>query len=552
MVKNGNEKNKAMLFYGGDIITVTEVKNAEAVFVEGDKIQCIGTLEKCKHYAEKTWGGMYEEYDLCGKTMLPGFIDIHSHLMMLGMGYRWVDVSYPKVKSIEDMIFVLKEAIDDLPPGEIIRGFGYNHRLLAEKRHPNAGDLDRVSKDRPVQIMHHSGHSNVVNHFFLKQSGIEDGTPDPKGGTIDRDKEGIPTGILFDSAADYLTGPDGVKILNHGPNIHMTENMNVLQNIIRVGQDCFLKNGVTTANDIQVTKQEMESYLTARNSGLLKIRTGLSFISSYLEDIMKMGFNSTVFGEGQLFFGPLKLYSDGALNSGTAAMSVQYGDGVKNSGFLYHDQEEMKEIIMKAHKYGLQCACHGQGDLAIENIILAYEAAQEAFPREDCRHRIEHFGMPTEKQVERMGKLNAYGVPQPHWLYEKGDTYVTTYGEERASNFCPYAWYKKYGLPLIISSDAPVAVPDPMNGIYAAVTRKTVNGTSIGSQHKISVMEAIEAYTINPAKGIFMEDKLGSLAVGKYADFAILDRNPLKIDVDQIVDIEIMETWIGGMRVFEK
>lgn len=541
-----------MLVYGGPILTVSDQKSAEAVFVENGKFQCVGSYEKCKRYADSAYGSSYREYDLKGKTMVPGFIDIHSHLMMLGMGYRWVDISYPKVKSIQEMIQVLRESADDLAPGQIIRGFGHNHRLLAEKRHPTADDLDQVSTTQPVQIMHHSGHSNVVNHFFLNQCGITKDTPDPLGGTIDRDENGNPTGILFDSAADYLTDEDGVKILNHGPNIHMSENMEVLQNIVRVGQDCLISNGVTTCNDIQVTKQEMESYLTARDSGLLKLRVGLSFISTYLDDIMKMGFNRTVFGEGQLFFGPLKLYSDGALNSGSAAMTVGYDDGVKNSGFLYHPKQEMIDIIVKAHKYGLQCACHANGDLAIENVIVAYETAQKEYPREDTRHRIEHFSMPTEQQVERMGKIGAYGVPQPHWLYEKGDTYITTFGMERAENFCPYSWYKKYGLPLIISSDCPVAVPNPMNGIYAAVTRRTVNGTVIGLQHQITVEEALEAYTINAARGIFMEDKIGSIEKGKYADFVILDHNPLEVDPLTIKDISILETWVGGDKVYSK
>lgn len=160
--------------------------------------------------------------------------------------------------------------------------------------------------------------------------------------------------------------------------------------------------------------------------------------------------------------------------------------------------------------------------------------------------------MPTEDQVKRVGALKAMGIPQPHWLYEKGDTYVTTYGEQRALNFCPYGWFKRYGLPIVISSDAPVATPSTMNGIYAAVNRKTINGNLIGPQHKVTVAEAIEGYTINAAKGIFMEDKVGSIEVGKYADFAILDRNPICVDSEEIKDIKVMETWASSERIYEK
>lgn len=543
-------RGKTTVFFGGTILTMSEVQGAEALVAEDGIIKCVGSLKKCRHYAEDVCGAGYGEYDLKGKTLLPGFIDIHSHMMMLGMGYRWIDVSPAAAKSIDEIVAILKKVADHLPPGVMVRGFGHNHRVLKEKRQPNADDLDRIATDRPVQLMHHSGHSNIVNHFFMKQAGITDKTPDPVGGTIERDANGRPTGVLYDSAADFLTGDKGVKILNHGPNIHMPEDGPTLQNIVKVGQDYFISHGITSCNDIQVTRQEMESYLTARDSGLLKIRVGLSIISTYLEEVMALGFNSTQFGEGQLFFGPLKLYSDGALNAGTAAMTKAYSDGVKNSGFLYHDKAEMIELIVRAHEYGLQCATHGNGDAGIENIIQGYEKAQAECPREDTRHRIEHFSMPTESQIERMGKLGAYGVPQPHWLYEKGDSFVAIYGQDRAENFCPYSWYKKYGLPLIISSDAPVADPNPMHGIYAAVSRKTVNGTVLGLQHKLSVQEALEAYTINAAKGIFMEDKMGSLEPGKYADFVIFDKNPLAVPEEDLVDMLPAETWIDGARVY--
>lgn len=545
--------NDMLLFTGGPILTMTEEANAEAMAVENGVIRCIGSVEKCRNFSTAVAGSNYKEIDLKDQCLMPGFVDVHAHMMMLGMGYMWVDISYPKVKNMDELVETLKEHADDLPPGATIRGFGHNHRLLEEKRHPMASDLDRVATDRKVQIMHHSGHNNVVNTYFLNEAGITKDTPDPLGGSIGRLEDGTPNGVLFDSAADYLTGEDGVKVFNHGPNIHMPDDMETLQKIIEIGQDTFISNGVTTFNDIQVTKQEMESYLVARDSGLLKIRVGLSFLSNYLDDIIEMGFNSSSFGEGQLFFGPLKLYSDGALNAGTAYMSTKYADGVGSQGYVYHEREEMIDIIVKAHKYGLQCACHGQGDAAIENIILAYEKAQNECPREDVRHRIEHNGMPKEDQMRRMGEIGVYGIPQPHWLFEKGETYVKTYGEERAKNFCPYAWYKKYNVPLIISSDAPVAVPDPFNGIYAAVTRKTVNGVDIGgSEHKITVKEALSAYTINAAKAIHMEDKIGSLEVGKYADFVVIDKNPLEVDENEIVNIEVVETWINGEKVYTK
>src|SRR5690625_2111366 len=260
--------NKTLLFTGGTILTMDTQMEAEAVVVENKQIKYVGSLAQCEYIA----GNNYEKIDLKGKCLVPGFIDPHVHVMMLGMCNVCAAVSYPKVKNIDDLVKALKEHGEKLPPDAPIRGFGFDKRQLEEGRSPNAFDLDKVATDRPVQIMNGSGHCNIVNSYLMRLIGINKNIPDPDGGSFGRDKDGHPNGAIYDSANDYLAQSFGVKPGNHGPNIHMPDTKENLQRNIAEGQKVLLAGGFTSVNDVQVTKQEMESYLAARDSGLLKLR----------------------------------------------------------------------------------------------------------------------------------------------------------------------------------------------------------------------------------------------------------------------------------------
>ncbi|OCA91768.1 amidohydrolase [Pseudobacillus wudalianchiensis] len=539
-------ENKTVIFTGGSILTMAKDMYAEGIVVRENKIEFVGSLDECRKRA----GSSYKEIDLQGQCLVPGFIDPHVHVMMLGMCHTWADISYPKVKNIDDLVNTLREYAENLPEGAPIRGFGFDKRKLVEQRYPTAQDLDRVATDRPVQIMNSSGHCNVVNHYLLNLIGVNKDTLDPPGGSFGRDSNGYPNGPLFDSANDYLAQKFGVKPGNHGPNIHMPDTQDNLQTNIKVGQELLLSAGFTTVNDVQVTKQEMESYLIARDSGLLKIRIELSFLSKYLDDIKKMGICST-FGDEQLTMGSLKLYADGSLISGTAYISKEYKDHERTKGYLFHEPDEFKQLLIDAHKYGLQTLTHAQGDGAIELVLQAVETAQKECPRPDMRHRIEHCGLPVKEQVKRIAELKIWPVPQPQHVYLYGNGVVQAVGEE-GENYSPYGWFKEYNVPVVLSSDTPVAFPNAFEAIFAAVTRKTAQGNIVGADHKITLEEALKGYTIEAAKAVHKENLIGSIEQGKLADFAILDRNPFDVQEEELASISVVETWISGKQVFAK
>ena len=538
------------IFTGGTILTMAEDKQAEAVYIENNRIKVVGSLLDCKSAAIND----YELIDLQGKCMMPGFVDTHTHPMMLGMCRIWADLNYPMVASIDDLVNVLKEHAETLPKGESICGFGFDQRSFAEKLHPTAADLDRVSTEEYVQIMHTSGHCNVVNTKLLRAIGVQDDTPDPPGGAFGRDEKGRPNGQLFDSANDFLSGIHGVKPGNHGPNIHMPGSQENLMKRFEVGQDYFVRAGITTVNEVQLTKQELNTYLTARDQGKLKMRIEMSFLSNYLDEIIDLGFNSK-FGDDWLSIGTIKFYSDASLLSGTANVSTGYLDSERNKGYNYHEPEEMINILVKAHKNRLHTLTHATGDGAVDPIIDAIEIAQTEDPWPEAIHRVEHGGLITEEQAIRMGTLGMIPSTQSEFLYLYGDGVVEAIGEEKGAEFMPMARFKKYCPLFTISSDAPVTTPNPMKAIETAVARKTIKGTVLCPEQAITVEDGLKAYTIYAAKVLMREHISGSIEVGKLADFAILSESPLDIPADEIEkirEISVMETWLDGKKIYEK
>ena len=538
------------IFTGGTILTMAEDKQAEAVYIENNRIKVVGSLSDCKSAAIND----YELIDLQGKCMMPGFVDTHTHPMMLGMCRIWADLNYPMVASIDDLVNVLKEHAETLPKGEAICGFGFDQRSFAEKIHPTAADLDRVSTEEYVQIMHTSGHCNVVNTKLLRVIGVQDDTPDPPGGAFGRDEKGRPNGQLFDSANDFLSGIHGVKPGNHGPNIHMPGSQENLMKRFETGQDYFVRAGITTVNEVQLTKQELNTYLTARDQGKLKMRIEMSFLSNYLDEIIDLGFNSK-FGDDWLSIGTIKFYSDASLLSGTANVSTGYLDSERNKGYNYHEPEEMIKILVKAHKNRLHTLTHATGDGAVDPIIDAIETAQTEDPWPEAIHRVEHGGLITEDQAIRMGTLGMIPSTQPEFLYLYGDGVVEGIGEEKGAEFMPMARFKKHCPLFTISSDAPVTTPNPMKAIETAVARKTIKGTVLCPEQAITVEDGLKAYTIYAAKVLMREHISGSIEVGKLADFAILSESPLDIPADEIEkirEISVMETWLDGKKIYEK
>jgi predicted amidohydrolase YtcJ len=525
-----------------------DAPEATAMLLLGGAIVSVGDLDTCRRVA--TERGLSEpEVRTVPGVIVPGFIDAHAHPLMYGQMMSWVDCGPEKASSIPEIVAILKRAAATIPANRPIRGFGYEQRNLAERRHPTRHELDQVATDREVYLMNASGHGGVVNSFALDRAGITRDTPDPEGGEFFRDEAGELTGELQDAACNMLTGIGGVKVGHHGPNFHLADEPEEHLRQLDAAQTEFLRGGVTTIGDAQVSKREFDMYLRFVERGRLAVRVNMYFLSHLLDEITEIGLDGA-FGNAHLSVAGIKLYADGSLGGWTAYFPDGYVGDPCRHGQLYHQPDEYDALVLKAHLAGLQTATHAQSPTAIGMAITAIEAAQQQDPRPDARHRIEHCGLPDPEQIERMAAAQIRPVNQTQHLYQWGEGVIDAVGPD-GDRFNPLAEFVRAGVPVTLSSDAPVAEPRPLLAIQTAVTRLTRRGNRLGESEGIPAREALAAHTINAAYTLGREDDLGSLEAGKRADFTVLGADPLTVPADTIGAIPVLQTWIDGAVRFE-
>lgn len=524
-----------------------EAPLAQAMLISQGRILCVGSLQMCQAHADGRFAEVERQH--CDGVVLPGFIDAHAHPLMYGQLMTWVDCGPDRARTIPEIVALLADAARDLPDGLPVRGFGYEHRNLVEQRHPTRYELDQVAKDREVYLMNASGHGGVVNSYTFDLHGVGRHTPNPEGGEFFRDSSGELTGELSDAACNILTGVHGVKVGHHGPNFHLEDAPDEHLRQLRLAQDSFLRGGVTAIGDAQVSRREFDMYLRLAEQDQLDMRVSMYFLSHLLEEAIETGMHGQ-FGNAFLSFAGIKLYADGTLGGWTAYFPDGYVGDPCRTGQLYHEPAEYAALIQRAHAVGLQTATHAQSPHAIEMVISAIETALSQHPDADARHRIEHCGLPTPEQIERMAASGIRPVNQPQHYYNWGEGVTDAIGTP-GERFNPLGEFIESGVAVTISSDAPVAEPRPLEAIQASVTRRTRLGHVLGGENlKISVGEAIAAHTINAAVTLGREDDLGSLTPGKRADFVVLAEDPLDIDPGLIASIPVLETWVDGRKRF--
>ncbi len=535
------------LVLAGAIHTVdAQGSTATAMLTDRGRIIAIGTAEECRDAAAALRLDP-EVVDLGDAVVVPGFVDAHAHPLMYGQLMTWVDCGPEKAASIPEIVALLKAAAAELPEGRPVRGYGYEHRNLAEQRHPSRFELDEVATDREVYLMNASGHGGVVNSYTFELNGVDRDTPNPEGGEIFRDADGELTGEISDAACNMLTGVHGVKIGHHGPNFHLADEPEEHLRQLDVATQRFLAGGVTTIGDAQVSRREFDMYLRLAEAGRLELRVSMYLLSHLLDEALEMGLVGQ-FGNAHLSFAGIKLYADGTLGGWTAYFPDGYVGDPCRTGQLYHEPAEYTALIRKAHAAGLQTATHAQSPTAIEMVVSAIEAALAEHPDDDARHRIEHCGLPTPEQIQRMAAAGIRPVNQTQHYFNWGEGVEQAIGTP-GERFNPLGEFEAAGVPFTISSDAPVAEPIPLEAIQTAVTRVTRRGHKLGPDNlRVSADAALRAHTYEGAVSLGREDDLGSLEAGKYADFAVLGADPLAVDASEISQIPVLETWVAGER----
>lgn len=538
----------AFVFVNGRIHTQDPAGSlVDGLVVAGESIAFAGSEAEARAIAAPD----ARVIDLRGRVVLPGFIDAHDHLAFTGAELGQVNVRYPDVSSIADLVARVAEVAERTPDGHWIRAVGMNPALFEEGRLPTRWDLDAATRVHPVLVQHMSGHHALANSLALELRDLDDSASDPEGGHLVRDDRGRLTGYCLD-AAQQLIVPPAVDIGHHGPGFHDEATLEEVVGDIERACRAYLAAGVTSIVDAQVTRRELTGYREARRRGLLGVRVTAMPISSQLDELESLGLAGP-FGDDWLSIGPMKFYADGALTGGTAAFTAPYGPSSEFGGSLYWSSEaEFQAAIARAHAAGWQIGVHAQGDRAIERVLDAFEAAMAASPRPDARHRIEHCGGPRPDQLDRMARLGILAIGQPRYFHDAGDDWLRAFDPARAHALQPYEEMRARGVRFVISTDAPVASYRPVDTIQTAVTRRTISGATIGADHALSVDEALQAYTIEAARSVFAENRLGSLERGKLADVVVFDGDPFAVEPERLGELEVGLTMVGGAVVFER
>lgn len=532
------------IFVNGSVITVNKNDDiVQAVAVGGNKILAVGTNEEIEAYR----GEDTKVIDLEGRTLSPGFIDSHIHYVMNGMKQGpIIDVDFVKVKSIAEIKELIAEAAKNKKPGEWIVLNGYDHNKLLEGRHPTKEDFDEVAPNNPVQCTRCCAHMGVYNTLALEVGGITSPDQYPPG-EIEVNEDGSLHGLLRETAHMEMSA----KVV--------FPREDILQGLIE-GDKIGLSVGVTSITDAGSYRGPATSVIQeACNTGKIKTRVRMMIFdmfgkksgTSYIREFISTGIH-TGCGDEHFKIGPTKIMLDGSSSGPSAALLQEYSHEPGYYGLQVWQQEEADEIVLEAHKAGFQVTAHAVGDKAVEIMVNAVENAQKIYPREDCRHRIEHCGIVNEELLDRIKALGIVPISNPGFIDLNGKDYERFYGD-RVEYMFPLKRYLERGIITAIGTDTPIILPNPMHSIAGAVTRQDkFTGKECGGSQKIGMMDAIRMYTYNGAYVNFEEDIKGSIEPGKLADLIVLSEDILKVADDKIKSVEVDMTFIDGEMVFQR
>lgn len=481
--------------------------------------------------------------DSGGATIVPGFNDAHCHpLSLRGQQLLQLDCSPAKVRSIADIVALIREEAARTPKGRWILAGSYDFMKLAEKRHPTRAELDQATTDHPVHLRSQTCHIGVVNSAGLKAAGVDESTPDPFGGEFERDASGRLNGVCKEEAHfKFVTGMGGDD--SFVPPYTTDE---LVTAAVRACAE-YNSYGITSVGDALVGVPEIHAYQEARRRGALSARVNMIVLDANLGRMKAAGFK-TGFGDEALRLGGIKSFADGAIAGHTAWLSEAYGHRPGYFGIPTKTQEEMDALVLDAHAAGFQMEVHANGDRAIDMVLESYRKAQDKIPTVDPRHRIAHCTVVTPGLLRRIKELGVVVLPFSTYVYEHGDK-MGPYGGRTDMMFA-YRSFLDEGIAVAGSSDNPCATANVMIALQAMVTRAGPDRKPVGSRQGVTPDEALRIYTRGGAYATREEAIKGAIRPGMLADFAMLSDDPCAVDPYAISSIRVLGTWLGGRRVF--
>ncbi len=536
------------IYSGGPILTIDDDQpTAEAVAVKDGRILAVGSSEDVAPYRGETT----EAFDLAGRAMLPGFVDSHGHVVMGGLQALSANLLAPPdgdVTDIESLQATLSdwasansEAVERV---KMIIGFGYDNAQLAELRHPTRQELDEVSTDLPVVIIHQSGHLGVANSKALELAGITAETEAPPGGVIQRDEAGEPNGVLEEYAFFSVLVP----LLGNLGEEGLTE-------FARAGSQLWASFGYTTGQEGRSSGEIVEVLKKVGAEDGLPI--DVVAFPDVLESQAYIEANVSKNYADRVRVGGCKLTIDGSPQGFTALRDRPYYDPVGNypagyAGYSAITMEQLQNAVNWCYENGIQILVHSNGEGASDMLIAALEEAQMKYGDPGNRPVLIHGQFLREDQVVSFKRLGVFPSVFPMHTFYWGDWHRDhTVGPINGENISPTGWINERGMMFGTHHDAPVALPDSMRVLAATVTRRTRSGDILGPHQRVDVITALKAMTIWPAWQHFEEDQKGSIEVGKVADFAILSDDPTAVNPETLAELQVLKTVKGDVVVYE-
>jgi len=531
-----------LVLLNGAIFTADKANpSAQALAITGNRITAVGTDDDIEKYVRE---GITRVIGLDGRFVVPGFNDAHCHLVSVGAALETVNLD--GVNRPERVRELVAERVAGLKPGEPVIGRGWDHTLFPGQQWPTRELIDDVTQDNPVFLSRVDGHSLLINSYVLKKSGITRETPDPEGGKIVRDPAtGEPTGVLKENAmglaqrSEYGEGDDPETAERH----------------LRLALELAASLGVTSVSHIS----RGDERLLEKFAGEGRLTARISYCPPLPEDQAKLDEYEALVQKWQAYptlrLGFLKDFIDGTLGSATAALFEPYADDPSTSGVLVEEVEQLQRKVLAADKRGFQIGVHAIGTRGNRIVLDAYEKAITVNGRRDSRHRVEHAQILTAPDLPRFAQIGVIASMQPtHCITDKRFAELRL-GPERCRY--AYAWRSVIaaGGRIAFGTDAPVEPLDPLEGLYAAVTRKDragEEGPGWIPEEKISMAEALKLYTLGSAYAEFQENQKGSITSGKLADLAVLSRNLLQAAENEIMSTKVDYTVFDGQVVYSR
>ena len=568
------EATADQIFYGGSILTMErDQREVEAIAISGGRILASGSFDAMQRHR----GAKTKLTDLADRTLMPGFIDSHSHLVFTAIKMAVVAMDPPpagEVQSIDDIIARFRAELRARPADSRrwLVGWGYDNAMLAENRHPTRHDLDVVSREVPILLMHFSTHQVVANSKALELAGISSASKDPLGGVIRResrsgegDSATEPNGVLEEkamfpvlAAASRAGREEGAASSDQGSAFDLGIPSSELPGLIEAAMHHYAANGFTTVLEAAATPKELGRLRALESEGRMPIDViALPVSWSATAEDVRSAMNEELPREvGRLRVGGAKLILDGGSPGRTAFLREPYhfqepGESDYRGYPAIADQGVIDDLIGDYYSKNVPLFVHALGDAAVDQAIHAIDLAEARFPKSDRRTQLIHVQQVQPDQIEALAKLDVTLTFQVAHNYYFGDFHESnTYGPARTARLNPAREAIDHGLSVSIHHDSPVHPVDQLLLIWSAVNRVTRSGRVIGPDQRLAVWEALEASTIHAAHQLFEAERKGSLRPGKLADLVVLDRNPLDVSPMEIREIRVVETYKEGVRIF--